>query len=55
MTDEQYQVIQSLRDEGYAVTVFTPEELANTDSGECEDLMVERGWDYIHHNKDEGE
>jgi hypothetical protein len=36
-----------LRDAGYAVSVFSPEELEGADSGLIGDLMVERGWDAI--------
>jgi hypothetical protein len=41
--------IQRLRDLGYSITTFTPDELGETDSGILEDLMIERGWDFIEH------
>lgn len=47
MTDEQTQAIAELRDAGYAVAVFKPEELGSADSSKVEDRMVEVGWDVI--------
>lgn len=40
--------VQELYDEGYAVILFTPEELAGADSGRVEDRLIELGWDIIH-------
>jgi hypothetical protein len=47
MTDEQQRVIDEMRKEGYAITVFTPEEISDAESSNLEDIMVERGWNYI--------
>lgn len=47
MTTEQRQVIETLRDEGYAVTIFTPEELKGAKASKVEDWMVEQGWEII--------
>jgi hypothetical protein len=41
--------IQRLRDLGYSITAFTPDEVGEADSGVLEDLMTERGWDFIEH------
>jgi len=47
MNEEQTKAIRELRDAGFAVTVFTPEELAEVDPTRVEDRMVECGWDAI--------
>lgn len=47
MTPEQVKAISQLRDDGYAVAIFTPEELDGADADRIEDLMVERGWNAI--------
>lgn len=39
--------VQQLRDEGYAVVIFNPEELGEADPGDLEDLLVERGNNFI--------
>jgi len=41
--------IRELRAEGYAVIVWTPEELGNCPTDEIEDLSIERGWSVIEH------
>lgn len=47
MTTEETKAIASLRDAGYAVTVFNPEELQGADAGKVADRLVELGWDVI--------
>ena len=47
MTKEQLQVIDQLRAEGYAITVWTPEEMKGADPDGLEDVMIERGSHYI--------
>lgn len=47
MTKEQLKVLQELRNDGYAVCVFTPEEIGETDVDELEDVMCERGCFFI--------
>lgn len=32
---------------GYAIVIWTPEELGETDPGRVEDIMIERGSEYI--------
>lgn len=44
---EEARVIRNLRQRGFAVAVFTPEELSDADPTLVEDLMVERGWAVI--------
>ncbi len=47
MTNEQTQTVAELRDAGYAVTTFSPEELGSADPSKVEDRMVEMAWDVI--------
>jgi len=39
--------IKELKDEGYAVVLFNPEELEGADSDRVEDRLVELGWEVI--------
>jgi hypothetical protein len=45
MTPEE--AIQLLKDAGYAVAVWTPEEVGGADIGLLEDVVIERGNDYL--------
>ena len=47
MTPEELATIQSLREQGYAVVVFNPEELAGAPARKVEDRMCEVGWEAI--------
>lgn len=47
MTEEQIKVIGELRDSGYAVVIFTPDELGDADPENLEDILVERGWAFL--------
>ena len=47
--------IQRLRDLGYSIAIFTPDEIGEAESGVLEDLMIERGWDFIEHCNDNPE
>lgn len=49
MTQEQLTALRQLRDAGYAVCVFTPDELGNAPSDRVEDAMCEGGWERIHY------
>ena len=54
MTHEKaMEAIRSLRDAGYAVSVFNPDELQGADPSTVEDMMVQRGWDAIDTLKEE--
>ena len=54
MTHEKaMEAILTLRDAGYAVSVFTPDELEGADPSKVEYIMVERGWDAIDTLKEE--
>lgn len=39
--------MEKLGKEGYAVAVFTPNEIGDADIDELENLMISRGWEYI--------
>lgn len=47
MNEQQRKALVELRMQGYAVVVFTPDELDGAPSDRVEDLMVERGWNAI--------
>ena len=47
MTTEQQRAIDDLRDAGYAVIVWTPEELGSAAPHRVEDRSIELGWDII--------
>ena len=47
MNTEQWKVINELRAEGYAVTIFNPEELDGVNESAVEDRLVELGWQVI--------
>ena len=47
--DENYvrDVMNNLMSHGYAVVVWTPEEIGDADPERLQDVMIERGWDYL--------
>ena len=47
MTPAQQQAIYSLRDEGYLVIIWTPEELGDIDTSYIEDRLIELGNEMI--------
>lgn len=47
MTPAQQNAINSLRDEGHLVIIWTPAELGDADLGHLEDVLIERGNDMI--------
>lgn len=47
MSDLNNQTIQELRDNGYAVIVWSPEELGTCSISNLENLSIERGWEVI--------
>jgi hypothetical protein len=54
MTQEQIdQAIFALKDMGYAVVLFSPEELEGAESDRVEDRLIELGWDVIYDLKPE--
>jgi len=47
MNDEERAMVDQLREKGYAVSIFTPDELEGVRISSVEDRMVEAGWDMI--------
>lgn len=43
MNEEQQKSIDELRSQGYAIAIFTPEELQGARSDRVEDIMSDRG------------
>jgi hypothetical protein len=52
--ERAFDLLNQLRDLGFAVAAFTPEELRGADSGHVEDVMVERGCNAIDTLADRG-
>ena len=52
MTATQQQAIQELRNAGYAVVIWTPEELGDVNPRRVEDRSIELGYDVIENLKD---
>jgi len=48
MTPEEKAVVSELQSRGYAVIIWTPEELAGASRKHVEDRSVELGWHVIH-------
>lgn len=46
-TEEELQVLRGLNAKGYAVVVFSAEELDGADYLDVEDAMVEAGWNFL--------
>ena len=55
MTENQIKVLRELRSEGYAVCVFTPEEMPDSRQRDVEDAMCEGGWRQINYDTPDGE
>ena len=47
MTAEQQRIIRELMNEGYAVIVWSPEELEGASAKHVQDRSIEVGWDII--------
>ncbi len=47
MTEEEQAVIDQLRRKGYCVDIWTPEDLGDADANNLEDIVTERGNDYL--------
>jgi hypothetical protein len=54
MTPAEREVIAELRSRGFAVIIWTPEELAGASRKHVEDRSVELGWQVIEDLKDIG-
>lgn len=55
LNQEQIKMIQTLKQDGYAVVIFTPDELGEVDACDVEDGMIQRGWNIIESLKEENE
>jgi len=55
MKKEWQDALNAMRDEGYCVIVWTPEELGDVDPGHVEDVCIERGNNMIESLKSENE
>ena len=44
LLEEAYPTLEKLRDAGFAIAIFTPEEVGEANPETVEDSMVERGW-----------
>ena len=53
MTPEEIATIKALRDQGYAIVSFSPEELVGAPARKVEDRMCERGWEAIDYLTDD--
>ena len=47
MNEEQLKAIRQLWNEGYAVIIWTPEEIGEANPRRVEDRSIELGWDII--------
>ena len=47
MTKEDWEVIRKFREAGYALTIFSPEELRGASTRDFENRMVELGWEVV--------
>jgi hypothetical protein len=54
MTPEEREVIAALRSRGFAVIIWTPEELAGASQKHVEARSIELGWQVIEDLKDIG-
>lgn len=47
LSDEEQSMLEDLRDRGFAVCVFNPDEIRDADPGSVEERMCAAGWDAI--------
>ena len=52
LKQHEVEFLRELRVRGYAVVVFTPNELEGASQDQVEERMIERGWDAIEDLKD---
>ena len=53
LTPEDAAVLRGLRKAGFAVCVFQPHEIGNSDPEQIEDAMAEAGWHQINFDNEE--
>lgn len=54
MTPEQEKAIRALREEGYCVVIWTPDELGESNSSHLEEVVIERGNIFLESEKRNG-
>lgn len=47
MSKEDWAVIKKFREAGYALTIFSPQELRGASTRDFENRMVELGWEVV--------
>lgn len=47
LTKEELMMIRSLQKRGYAVVIFTPEEVGEASADSLEGHMISKGWEYL--------
>ena len=47
MSKEDWAVIRKFREAGYALTIFSPQELRGASTRDFENRMVELGWEVV--------
>ena len=52
LNEKEVKFLKELSVRGYAVVVFTPDELEGASQEQVEERMIERGWDAIEDLKD---
>lgn len=55
LNDDEVKVLRSLRERGFAVCVFTPDEVNHSDPCDVEDSMCQAGWNQINFDTPAGE
>ena len=50
-----YKTVGELRSDGYAVIIWTPEEIGDCPVNYVENISIERGWEVIEHYKEANE
>lgn len=55
LTDAERALFDALRDRGFAVVAFTPDELGTADPNSVESFMIQYGWDFIDMNQIAGD
>lgn len=47
ISEQEQAVINGLRGRGFCVVVWTPDEVGDADAGDLEDIVIERGNNYL--------
>lgn len=53
LSQEEFDLIVKMRDNGFAIVIFTPEELCGAEPDFIEERLIELGWDVIDSVKQE--